>query len=220
MQKKREALDQQQKDRNEGIQQSEEVKRDQLRLFSSEAGRLFNTINEDSKAAAAIQLALNAGLTLAGLTKNAAQLGPVVGGLYFAAGIASAGANLAQAAKLIGVGSTPFSSSNFQVISSAGGDFAVGANGEIIPLESNSDIVTNKQGDTFDSGERSTRGLLFRLSHPYRGYADGGVVAGAVGLTAQDVIRIVQAMPPSELVLTEFRKFERGVTYKEGISTR
>lgn len=179
------AANKKRQDSAKGVLLSEEANRDALRLFSSEAGRLYQSINKENKVFAALQLVLDSALTLSGITKNAAELGPVAGPIYFAAAIVSAGANLATAAQLIGADSgfdpTGFKNFDGEVITSSAGDsYAIGKKGEVIPLRNgNTDfIVTNKKGDTFDANDRSGRALLYRLTHPFKAlrnlFADGG----------------------------------------------
>lgn len=182
-----EASNKRQAKSNNALADSTDAQRDALRLFSSESARLYQTINEENQSFAAAQLVLDAGLTISGITKNTATLGPIAGPIYAAAAVASAAANLARAAKLLGVGSSGFDYTGFKdfdgeiITASSGQKYAIGDKGEVIPIDSNSDIVTNRKGDTFDVNERSTRGLLYRLTHPFRalrrlfsGYAEGG----------------------------------------------
>lgn len=189
--KRVEAANKKQKDSADGVLRSQEASRDALRLFSSEAGRLYASINKDNKEFAAAQLVIDSAMTLSGITKNAAALGPVIGPLYFAAAVLSAGANLKQAADLIGADSgfsptTDFGSfNNFQgqlYTASDGTQYAVGNKGEVIPVKRGSIIVTNKKGDTFDASAGNLQSAGYRLTHPFLGlrkalsklFAEGG----------------------------------------------
>lgn len=101
--------------------ESREIERDSLRLFSQEAGHLYGVMTDDSRRAAGIQLLINAGLTLSGIVKNTAQLGPIAGPLYAGAAIVAASAAIAQAANLIGVNGNLIGNVSFASAAADGG---------------------------------------------------------------------------------------------------
>jgi hypothetical protein len=88
---------------------------DALKLFSSEAGRLYATIDKESRFFAGLQLAIDAGLTLSGIEKNAAALKPNQARIYKAAAFLSATASFKQAAQLIGGPAPKFGSGGVSV---------------------------------------------------------------------------------------------------------
>lgn len=142
------AANKKQLESSQQIISSQDQQRQALLLFSNEAGRLHDSINKDNKKFAALQLLLDSALTLSGITKNAATLGPVAGPIYFAAAVLSAGANLKTAANLIGSGSG-FSPTNI-------------GSGQLDTL------VTNSAGVTFDPTGNTSEARNYRLSHPFQ----------------------------------------------------
>lgn len=90
---------------NETVAKSSDARLDSIRHFTSVAASLYQAGNDSSRKFAALQLAIDAGLTLAGINAQAAGIqDPKQANVYKAAAILSAGASLAQAAKLIGAG--------------------------------------------------------------------------------------------------------------------
>lgn len=197
-----EAANKKQAKSNKGVAESTDAQRDALRLFSSEAARLYQTISKENRFFAGAQLAVDAGLTLSAIEKNSAELGPRAGAFYRAAAYLSAGASLAQAAKLIGTSSPGIENLGPTFTGTSGEQYVI-QNGEAVPLEEAQRKAALKQQRTQDTsgalGAIATGaaigsavpvigtvagaiagglvygiGLLFKRRRKKSGYADGG----------------------------------------------
>lgn len=265
-----EAANKRQEKSNEAVSDSQKGRLQALQLFSSEAGRLFQTIDKENRVLAAAQLATDAALTISGITKISSSLPPKQAAAYKAAAIISAGASIAQAAKLLGssppgLGSGTIdggvvSSDGSRIFSSAVTGATLGASiGSVIPGIGTAigaavggiagffgGLFGRKRGFseggyTGDGAKYDPRGIVHAgevvwsqrdvhavggprvanaMRPTYKGYAEGGLVTpSAVGLTADDVIRIFQSMPPPKLVITELdhyqAEYNRKISYSE-----
>jgi len=168
---------------NNKLSDSTDAQRDSLRLFSSEAARLYQTINRDNKYFAAAQLAVDAGLTLSGIERQSAGLDPKVAGVYRAAAILSAGASLAQAAKLIGTTSPDISALGPSFTATSGQQYVI-QNGQAVPLEDAQRKAQRKQQIASDVGTVTsavTTGAAIGSVVPGLGTAAGAVAGLLVG---------------------------------------
>lgn len=154
---------------SESFIKSQDAQQAALQLFSTEASRLYGTINKDNKAFAAIQLAIDSGLTLSAIERNAAQFGRF-GGIYKAAALLSAGASLSQAAKLIGVTSPDISDKSLGKVEWYQGQPYVIQNGKPVPLEEAQAKAQRRQQIASDASEA--------VSYIATGAAIGSVIPG------------------------------------------
>lgn len=180
------AANKKQANSNAAAAQSTENQQRALQLFSSEAGRLYATINQENRYFAAAQLAVDAGLTLSAIERNSQQLGPKAAGFYKAAAYLSAGASLAQAAKLIGTTAPSIQSLGATFTSTSGEQYVI-QNGEAVPLaEAQRKAARGQNLTTLGTSTISgaSAGAAIGSVVPGIGTAVGAAVGAAVGLVA------------------------------------